>query len=68
VKELEALESLEDLHRLLPGCGVEEDDPQLLSVPLWDGARLVVRANNEHMTGSVNPARLEVVAVRGPDV
>ena len=67
VKELEALERLEDIHRLLPGCGFDSEEKRLFGVPLWTGARLILRVVDSP-AGSEADDAVEVIDIRGSDV
>ena len=67
MKELEALERLEDIHRLLPGCGFDREEKRLFGVPLWTGARLLLRGVDSP-AGSQADDAVEVIDIREPDV
>jgi hypothetical protein len=66
VKELEALKSLEDIHQLLPGCGFEGNERGLFGVPLWPGARLVLRLAGSQGDADVDDA-VEIIDIRISD-
>lgn len=67
MKELEALERLADVHRLLAGCGFESEEPQLFGIPLWAGARLILRVVDSP-AGSEADDAVEVIDIRESDV
>jgi len=67
VKELEALQRLDDIHLLLPGCGFDSEERHLFGVPLWPGARLVLRVADSPPSSPADDS-VEIIAVRGSDV
>jgi hypothetical protein len=67
VKELEALQHLEDIHKLLPGCGFDSTEPEVFGVPLWDGARLLLRLAGSPSSTQLDDA-VEIIAIRESNV